>query len=124
MDQQRFETGLEARKSVLSPEHVANTMRGTDDLTERLQQLITEICWGEAWSDPALDRPRRSILTLGILATLGRFDEFETHLRAGLRNGLTKDELRAMLTHIAVYCGMPIAVECARSMKKVLGERS
>jgi 4-carboxymuconolactone decarboxylase len=120
MDLERFEKGMETRKSVLSAEHVENTFRNVNDFTKPLQELITEICWGQAWADPALDRPRRSILTLGILATLGRFAEFETHLRAGVRNGLTKAELQAMLTHIAVYCGMPIAVECARSMQKVL----
>ena len=70
MDQERFEKGLETRKSVLSAEHVENTFRNTDELTRPLQEIITEICWGQAWADAALDRPRRSILTLGILATL------------------------------------------------------
>lgn len=123
MDAERFEKGLETRKSILSAEHVENTFRNTDEFTRPLQDMITEICWGQAWADPALAPARRSILTLGILATLGRFGEFETHLRAGLRNGLTRDELQAMLTHIAIYCGMPVAVECARSMQKVLGTK-
>lgn len=120
MDDQRFERGLATRKEVLSPEHVENTFRNADEITQPLQDIITEYCWGAAWADPRLDRPRRSILTLGILATLGRFGEFETHTRAALRNGVTVQELQAMLTHIAVYCGMPVAVECSRSIQKVL----
>ena len=108
MDAERYEKGLETRKSVLSAEHVERTFSQTDDFTAPLQELITEICWGQNWADPALDRPRRSILTLGILAALGRFGEFETHVRAGIRKGLSREELQATLPHIALYCGLPV----------------
>lgn len=119
MDQQRYDVGLATRKAVLTPEHVETTFRNTDAFTQPLQNLITEICWGVGWADDALERPKRSLLTLGILAAMGRFGEFETHVRAALNNGVTKAELQATLIHIAIYCGMPVAVESARSMQRV-----
>ena len=122
MNDDRNEKGLKTRKEVLSEEHVARTLSNTDEFTKPLQDLINEYCWGVGWADDTLERPRRSILTLGILAAMGRFTEFETHVRAGLRNGLTIAELRAIVIHIAIYCGMPVAVESARSMQKVLKE--
>ncbi|HTM79193.1 MAG TPA: carboxymuconolactone decarboxylase family protein [Devosia sp.] len=120
MDETRFNKGLETRKAVLSPAHVERTFADMDEFSRPLQYLITEFCWGAGWADDALDRASRSILTLGILATLGRFGEFETHVRAGMRNGLTPAQLQALVTHIAIYCGMPVAVECARSIQKIL----
>ncbi|WP_245518386.1 MULTISPECIES: carboxymuconolactone decarboxylase family protein [unclassified Mesorhizobium] len=119
MDEKRYEAGLAVRKAVLTAEHVENTFRNTDAFTQPLQELITEVCWGIGWADEGLERPKRSLLTLGILASLGRFSEFETHVRAALNNGVTKAELQAALIHIAIYCGMPAAVESARSMQKV-----
>lgn len=120
MDEKRYEIGLTTRKAVLTVEHVESTFRNTDDFTKPLQDLITEFCWGAGWADENLERSRRSLLTLGILAALGRFSEFETHVRAALNNGVTKAELQAALIHIAIYCGMPAAVEAARSMQRVL----
>jgi 4-carboxymuconolactone decarboxylase len=120
MTNARLERGLEVRKDVLTEAHVQNTLNNTDAFTGPLQDLINEYCWGVGWADGSLARAKRSILTLGILASSGRFTEFETHVRASLRNGVTVGELRAVVTHIAIYCGMPTAVESARSMQKVL----
>jgi 4-carboxymuconolactone decarboxylase len=122
MDKKRHSDGLAMRRAVLSPEHVDRTFRDMDEFSKPLQELITEYCWGAGWADPALDRASRSVLTLGILAALGRFQEFETHVRGGLRNGLTEPQLQAMVTHIAIYCGVPVAVECSRSIGKVFKE--
>ncbi len=84
--------------------------------------IVTQYCWGEAWGDDTLPPRERSILNLGMIASLGKMHEFETHVRGALRNGLTPDELRAVLTQIAVYCGIPIGVDCFRIARQVINE--
>ncbi|MSP88694.1 MAG: 4-carboxymuconolactone decarboxylase [Alphaproteobacteria bacterium] len=84
--------------------------------------MVSEFCWGECWGDDTLDRKQRSILNLGMIAALGRMHEFELHFRGAIRNGLTREELRAILTQIAVYCGIPAGVDCFRTARKVLDE--
>src|SRR5262249_15835083 len=79
-------------------------------------------CWGEAWGDDTLAPRERSILNLGMIASLGKMEEFQTHVRGALRNGLTPNEIRAVLTQIAVYCGVPVGVDCFRTAKAVLNE--
>ena len=120
MDKTTFDTGMALRREILSDEHVDRSMANTDEFSAPFQDLVTEFCWGVSWANTDLDRKTRSILTLGMLAAQGRFQEFETHFRAAMRNGATKDELRAAITHIGIYCGMPSAVECLRSAKKVM----
>ena len=77
------------------------------------------MCWG----DPNLDKKQRSILNLGMLAASGRWHEFETHFRGAINNGLTREELRAVLIQISVYCGVPAGVESFRAAKKVFAEQ-
>jgi 4-carboxymuconolactone decarboxylase len=83
---------------------------------------VTQYCWGEAWGDDTLSPRERSILNLGMIASLGKMEEFQTHVRGALRNGLTPNEIRAVLTQIAVYCGIPVGVDCFRLAKAVLSE--
>jgi 4-carboxymuconolactone decarboxylase len=86
------------------------------------KRFITQYCWGEAWGDDTLSPRERSILNLGMIASLGKMEEFQTHVRGALRNGLTPNEIRAVLTQIAVYCGVPVGVDCFRIAKVVLAE--
>ncbi len=122
MDKERFERGLAARKAVLGEEYVNRALEGADDFSRDFQELLTEYCWGACWGDDTLDRKQRSLLNLGMLAALNRMHEFETHFRAAIGNGLTRGELRAILTQIAVYCGIPAGVECFRVARKVLAD--
>jgi 4-carboxymuconolactone decarboxylase len=77
----------------------------SDDFMMTFQRAVTELAWGYAWSRPGLDRKTRSILTLGILAGLGRFQELGIYTNAALTNGVTVDELKEILVHITAYCG-------------------
>jgi 4-carboxymuconolactone decarboxylase len=72
------------------------------------------------WTDETLSRQHRSLINLGMLAALGRMEEFELHFRGALRNGLSQAELRAALIQITIYCGVPAGVECFRIARRVL----
>ena len=122
MDRALFEVGLAARKQVLGAEYVQKALDNADDFNRPFQELLTEYCWGGCWGDATLDYKQRSLLNLGMLAALGRMHEFELHFRGAITNGLTRDELRAVLIQIAVYCGVPAGVECFRIARRVLEE--
>lgn len=124
MDKERYEKGLAVRRQVLGTEYVDRALKNVGDFDRQFQNLVTEAAWGECWGDPTLERKERSILNLGMLAALGRMHEFELHFRGALKNGLTQEQLRAVLIQIAVYCGIPAGVECFRIAKKVLEEKA
>ncbi len=123
MDKERFDRGLAERKAVLGADYVERSLAQADDFTKEFQEIVTEFAWGLCWGDGTLDRRQRSMLVLGMLAALGRMQEFELHFRGALTNGLSRDELKAILTQIAAYCGIPAGVECFRIARKVLAER-
>ena len=102
-----FEKGLEARKRVLGEKYVEANIAGSDEFMMTFQRAVTELAWGYAWSRPGLDQRTRSILTLGILAGLGRFQELGIYTNAALDSGVSVDELKEILVHITSYCGTP-----------------
>ena len=104
-----YAKGMEVRRVVLGDAHVDRAIERTTSFTEGFQELITRYAWGEVWSRPGLDRRARSMITLAALVATGREHEFEMHVRAALRNGLTPDEIGEVLLHCAVYCGVPAA---------------
>ena len=122
MDKERFDRGLAQRKAVLGAEYVEKALAQADDFNREFQELVTEFAWGLCWGDDTLDRGQRSMLNLGMLAALGRMHEFELHFRGAITNGLSRDELKAILTQITAYCGVPAGVECFRIARKVLAE--
>lgn len=123
MDKERFEKGLHMRKQVLGAEYVEKSMKGADNFNREFQELVTEYCWGLCWGSDVLSKKERSILNLGMLAALGRMHEFELHFKGAVRNGLTADQLKEVLTQIAVYCGIPAGVESFRVGRKILDEQ-
>ncbi len=122
MDKERFDKGLAARSDVLGAEYVKKTLENADDFSRGFQEYVTECCWGEIWGNEDLSRRDRSLLNLGMTAALGRMEEFELHFRGSFKNGVTREELRATLMQIAVYCGIPAGVSSFRIAKKVLAE--
>jgi 4-carboxymuconolactone decarboxylase len=122
MDKDTYDRGLAMRRKVLGEEYVDRALKSADDFNRDFQRIVTQYCWGEAWGDTALTARERSILNLGMIAALGKMEEFTTHVRGALRNELTPNEIRAVLTQIAVYCGVPVGVDCFRIAKGVLGE--
>lgn len=123
MDKERYEIGLKMRKEVLGAEYVENSLKNADDFNREFQEMVTEYCWGGTWGRGVLDKQRRSILNLGMLAALGRMHEFELHFRGAIRNGLSLEELKEVLLQIAVYCGVPAGVEAFRVARKVVDEQ-
>ena len=122
MDKARFDSGLAARKAVLGADYVDRALETADDFNRDFQELVTEYCWGTCWGDATLDRRQRSLLNLGMIAALNRMHEWELHFRGAIGNGLTRDELKAILTQITIYCGVPTGVECFRIARKVFAE--
>jgi len=122
MDRKLMEEGLAARRAVLGEEYVDRAMKSADAFNKPFQEIVSEYCWGLCWTDKTLSRRERSILNLGMIAALGKMHEFELHLRGALRNGLTEEEIRSVLIQIAVYCGIPVGVDCFRTAKQVMAE--
>lgn len=122
MDQDKFDTGLEARGRVLGQQYVDRAFGTADAFNIEFQKLVTEYCWGEVWGRPTLTDRQRSLNNLCILASLNRGHEFKIHFRGALRNGCTLDELRDTLVQIMVYAGVPAGVESFRLAREVLAE--
>lgn len=117
-----FEKGLAKRKATLGAEYVENTLANADDFTAPFQQAMTEWCWGFGWGDETLDAKTRSLMNLSMIGALGKMTEWELHCRGAIRNGVTREELRATIHIVAIYCGVPQALECFRAAKKVFEE--
>lgn len=120
-DRERHEQGMAVRRAVLGDAHVDRAIAGTDELTADFQDLITRYAWGDIWSRPGLDRRTRSCLTLAILATLHHDDELAMHVRAALRNGVSTDEIKEVLLHVAVYAGVPATNRAFKVAREALG---
>jgi 4-carboxymuconolactone decarboxylase len=120
MDEATYERGLAKRRKVLGEDYVNRALASADDFNRDFQRIVTQYCWGEAWGDETLTPRERSILNLGMIAALGKMEEFQTHVRGALGNGLTPNEVRAVLTQIAVYCGVPVGVDCFRVAKPIV----
>lgn len=105
--QSTYEAGLAARRAVLGDAYVDNALAQATPFDADFQRFVTEVAWGSVWARPGLDRSTRSLVTIAVLAALGRTDELELHLRASRNAGVTPDHLREALLHVAVYAGMP-----------------
>ncbi|KAB8193009.1 4-carboxymuconolactone decarboxylase [Nonomuraea phyllanthi] len=104
-----LEAGMRTRREVLGDAHVDRAVAATTDFTRDFQELITRYAWDEIWNRPGLDRRTRSCVTLTALVARGQLEELAMHVRAALRNGLTRDEIKEVLLQTAVYCGVPAA---------------
>jgi len=118
-DEERYDQGMSVRREVLSNEHVDRAIAGTTDLTADFQDFITRVAWGDIWSRPGLDRRARSVSVITALIAHGHHEELAMHLRAGLRNGLTVDEIREIILQSAVYSGVPAANTAFRIANEV-----
>ena len=119
-ERDRFDQGIGVRRAVLGDAHVDRALDKRNAFNEEFQDLITRYAWGEIWARPGLDRKTRSCITLVALVATGRTDELELHLRAALRNGVTPDEIKEVLLHCAVYCGIPAANTAFAIVQRVI----
>jgi 4-carboxymuconolactone decarboxylase len=122
MDKATFERGLEIRKSVLGKEFVENSIKSADEFNMPMQELVTEYCWGAVWGREELPKKTRSMLNLAMLSVLNRPHELKIHVQGALRNGLTKTEIREVLLQVAIYAGVPAAVDSFRVAREAIAE--
>lgn len=106
-DKDRYDAGMKVRRSVLGDAHVDRSLTKINDFSGDFQNFITRYAWGEIWTDPTLDRKTRSCMVLSTMIALNRIDEFKLHVKAAFNNGLTKNDIRAVIKQAAVYCGVP-----------------
>ena len=120
MSDDRFERGLAVRRDMFGPEGAEKQIEAATEFTRPMQDLVTRYCFGEVWNRPHLDRRTRSMLTIGMLVALGKPHEIKTHVRGAIGNGVSKEEIREVLVHSMIYCGVPASVEAFRSAAEVL----
>ena len=121
-----YEAGLETRRKVLGDAWVDRSLANRTEFNAEFQAMITRTAWNEIWNRPGLDHRTRRLLVIAITASLGRWEEFRLHVRAGLeQGGFTADELKEVLMQIAVYAGVPAAntafSEAAAVMEQLRG---
>ena len=122
MDRPMFEKGLKIRREVLGAEYVDKAIASADDFNRPLQELVTQYCWGEIWGRPGLDRKTRSLINLAMISALNRPHEVKMHIKGALNNGLTKDDIQEVFLQVAIYCGVPAAVDSFRTAQEVFKE--
>ena len=122
MNDDLYERGLAIRKSVIGAEFVDKALASADDFTAPLQRLVTEYCWGAVWGREELPKKTRSMLNIAMLAVLNRPNELRLHVQGALRNGVTKDEIREILLHVAIYAGVPCSVDSFRIAREAIAD--
>jgi len=123
MDKATFERGRQIRSAVLGKEYVDKAFETADDFNMPLQELVTEYCWGAIWGREELPRKTRSMLNLAMISALNRPHELRAHVKGALVNGVTPAEIREVLLQVAIYCGVPAAVDSFRVAREVLEEQ-
>jgi len=122
MGNDTYERGLAVRKEVLGAAFVEKALSSADDFNGPLQQLATEYCWGAVWAREGLSRRDRSLMNIGMIAALNRPHELKLHIKGALTNGLSRDEIREAIMQIAIYCGMPAAMDSTRIAREAFAE--
>ena len=122
MDQKMHDKGLAVRKAVLGEAYVNNALKNVDEFNKPFQELLNEYCWGSVWGRDELPRKTRSMLNIAMISILNRPHELRAHLRGALNNGVTRDEIREILMQVAIYGGMPAAVDSFRIARELFAE--
>jgi 4-carboxymuconolactone decarboxylase len=122
LDRDTYQRGLEIRSAVLGEEYVNEALASADDFTMPLQDLVTEYCWGAVWCRDGLPLKTRSMLNLAMISVLNRPNELRTHVKAALTNGVSRDEIREIFLQVAIYAGVPAAVDSFRIAREAFAE--
>jgi 4-carboxymuconolactone decarboxylase len=117
-----FEAGLKVRREVLGADYVDTSIASANDFMMAFQHITTEWCWGYGWDRPGLDRKTRSMLNLAMLTALNRAPEIKLHVKGALNNGVTVDEIKEVLLHATIYCGIPAGLDAFKAANEVLVE--
>ena len=123
LHKQLFDEGLKMRRSVVGDEYVDRALaNGSTEFSRAGQELVTEWCWGYAWTRPGLSKQQRSLLNIGMLMALNRAPELAVHIRGARNNGLSELEIREAILHATTYCGVPAGVDAMKTAEKVLND--
>ena len=107
---------------VLGAEYVDNSLQSANEFMMAFQHITTEWCWGYAWGRPGLDKKTRSMINLAMLTALGKAPEIKLHVRGAINNGLSVDDIKEVLLHATVYCGIPAGLDAFKAANDVLKE--
>ncbi|MCB0105749.1 MAG: 4-carboxymuconolactone decarboxylase [Caldilineaceae bacterium] len=121
-DTTKLDAGMQVRRAVLGDAHVDRAEANKTDFDADFQRMITEFAWGTVWSGDEIDRQTRHLVTIAILAALGRDHELAMHIRATRNTGVSPEQLKAVFHHVAIYAGVPAANRAFAIAKEVLAE--
>jgi 4-carboxymuconolactone decarboxylase len=122
VDQTTYDKGRQVRTAVLGEAYVQKAMENADEFSQPLQDLVTEYCWGAVWGREGLPRKTRSMLNVAMLSVLNRPYELHTHIKGAITNGVTRDEIGEVLLQVAIYGGVPAAVDGFRIARAAFDE--
>jgi 4-carboxymuconolactone decarboxylase len=115
-----YDRGMELRREVLGAEYVDGSMKSANSFMMAFQRITPEWCWGYAWGRPTLDKKTRSMLNLAMLTALGKAPEIKLHVRGAINNGLTAEDIKEVLLHATVYCGIPAGLDAFKAANEVI----
>jgi 4-carboxymuconolactone decarboxylase len=124
MDEEQFVRGMKIRRAVLGDAYVDRAEANKTPFDADFQRFITESAWGSVWARPGLDRRTRHLITLAMLAALGKEHELEMHIRSTQNTGVTQEDLQEVFLQVAIYAGVPSANTAFSIAKRVYAELS
>jgi 4-carboxymuconolactone decarboxylase len=116
-----FDKGLSLRRDMFGVAGADQAVSNASAFSQPLQDMVTRYCFGEVWQRPGLDRKTRSLITVAMLIAAGRMIQLPAHLKGAIANGATALELRELILHSQLYCGIPAAVEATNLCESALG---
>ena len=122
MDDKTFEKGMQIRRDMYGPSRSDEEWAKATDFERPLQEMVTSYCFGEVWARPGLSLKLRSMLTIAMTIALGRQGALRNHVVGAIGNGVTRDEIREIILHSAVYCGIPAAADATRTAMEAFKE--
>jgi len=122
MSGDRHALGMATRRAVLGDDHVDRAETGKTEFDAPFQDMITEAAWGHVWARPGWTRRERQMVTVALLAGLGHWDEVAMHVRAARNTGMTRDDIREAMLHVAIYAGVPAANHGIKVAKQIFAE--
>jgi 4-carboxymuconolactone decarboxylase len=119
-----FDKGMQIRHHMFGAAGAEERVQGASEFMRPFEDVVTRYCFGETWSRPQLDLRTRSLITLAALTALSKPNQIKVHVRGALANGVTPEEIREVLLHVAVYAGIPAGVEAFTAADEVLKQHS
>ena len=117
-----YEAGMAVRRQILGDAHVDRAVAKISPLTREFQDLIVRYGWGEIWTRPGLGHRERRLLVIGTMTAIGRWEEFEMHVRAALESGFPLAEIKEVIMQQAIYCGVPAGNTAFHRVERLVEE--